>query len=112
MKPPSVTISENIAGRNRTIELPRVTGLANDNEALAVDFLGDAGCLALEFQVPGFKLRALVFEAFHIGWRGPECLASRQKEIAGEAVLDGDDVAHLAELADPFEQNDFHVQVS
>ena len=48
-------------------------------------------------------------EALAIGLRGAQGLLARQEEIAREPVLDAHDVADLAELGDPFEQNDFHV---
>ena len=48
------------------------------------------------------------FEARAIFGRGAQRLAARQEEIAGKAVFDADDVAHLAESSDPFEQDHFH----
>ena len=45
---------------------------------------------------------------FAIGFGGAERLALRQEKVAGEAVLDGDDVAHLAEAPNALEQDDLH----
>ena len=39
---------------------------------------------------------------------GAQRLLLRQQEVAGVAVLDVDDVAHLAEAADALEENDLH----
>ena len=33
-----------------------------------------------------------------------------KQKIAGKPVLDADDFAHLAELGDAFQQNDFHIR--
>ena len=39
---------------------------------------------------------------------GAERLALRQEEVAGIAVADADDIAHLAEAGDAFEKDDLH----
>src|SRR5262249_17344184 len=58
------------------------------------------------------KLRALALEALAIGLRGAERLALREKIVAGEAVLDVDDVAHLSEAPDALKKDDLHVRGS
>jgi hypothetical protein len=43
-----------------------------------------------------------------VGFGRAERLALRQQKVAGKAVLDAHDLAHLSELGDAFEQNHFH----
>ncbi len=62
----------------------------------------------LALEVAGFELGALAFELLLVGLVGAQRLALRQEEVAGEAVLDLDGVAHLAEAGNAFEKNDFH----
>ena len=97
-----------IAGRDRAEQLAGFARLADDDEGLAVDLGRDlAGfALALEALLLQLRLHAFVFGlAFGIG---AQRLAAGQQKVAGIAVLDADNVAHLAEFADAFEQNDFH----
>ena len=77
---------------------------------LAVDLLGDLGGFALGLEVVGLELglHAVVLGAVVGG--GAQRLAALQQEIAGKSVLDADDFAHLAELGDAFQQNDFHIR--
>ena len=65
-----------------------------------------ASRLALE--VARLELGALAFELLLVGFVGAQRLALRQQEVAGEAVLDLDGFAHLAEAGNAFEKNDFH----
>jgi hypothetical protein len=37
-------------------------------------------------------------------------LAALEQKVAGKSVPDFDDFAHLTELGDAFEQNDFHIR--
>ena len=67
---------------------------------------------ALQLEVARFKLRALALEALAIGFGGAKRLALGQQEVAREAVLDGDDVAHLAEASDALKKNYLHVRHS
>ena len=97
-----------VAGRHRAVELAGLAGLADDDEGLAVELRGDRSGLALALEVAGFELGALGFEPLGVVLGGAERLALRQKEVAGIAVADADDVAHLAEAGDAFEQNDLH----
>src|SRR5690606_29088713 len=82
--------------------------LAHDDEGLSVELLGDGARLLLALQIAGFQLRALRLEALAVGVRGPERLALRQQEVARIAVAHAHHVAHLADLGDAFEKNDFH----
>ena len=65
----------------------------------------------LALEVARLELRALAFELLLVGFVGAQRLALRQQEVAGEAVLDLDGVAHLAEAGNAFEKNDFHWSV-
>ena len=65
--------------------------------------------LGLGLGVAGLDLGALGLEDLQVGSRGAQRLVAGQQEVAGEAVLDGDDVAEGAQALDAFEQNDFHV---
>ena len=86
-----------VAGRDRAVELPGLAGLADDDEGLAVELGGDLLGLALALEVAGLELGPLGLEALAVGLGGAERLALGQEEVAGIAVADADDVAHLAE---------------
>ena len=95
-------------GRDRAVELAAVAGLAQQDEGLAVQLLGDLLGFLLAFQIARFQLRLLGLEIFAVGLGGAQRLLLRQQEVAGEAVLDAHFVAHLAELLDAFEQDHLH----
>ena len=97
-----------VAGRDRAIELAAVAGLADQQEGLAVQLLGDGFGVLLAVQIMGFQLDLLGLEIFPVRLGGAQGLLLGQQEIAGETVLDADFVAHLAQLLDAFEQNDLH----
>ena len=65
--------------------------------------------LRFELEIARLELGAIALEALAIGFGGAKRLALRQQIVAGEAVLDGDDVAHLPEASDALEKNDLHV---
>src|SRR5690606_23381842 len=77
-------------------------------KALALQLGRDGVGLLLEFEIARLKLHAVALELGHIVLGCAERLAFRQQEIASIAVTDLDDVAHLAEPADAFEQDDLH----
>ena len=97
-----------IARRDRAVELAGVAGRADGNEGLAFELGRDGFGFLLELEVIGFELRALAFELGEIVLRGAQSLFLRQKIVACEAVLDVDDIAHLAEAADTLQKNDLH----
>ena len=76
---------------------------------LPSSFSATRGGFLLDLEVAGLELGALGLEHLGVPFGGAQGLAARQQEIAGEAVLDADPFAHLAELRHAFEQNDFHV---
>ena len=80
------------------------------DDVAAVDLLGDLGGFALGLEVVGLELGLHAVELGAVVGGGAQRLAALQKKIAGKAVLDADDFAHLAELGDAFQQNDFHVR--
>ena len=98
-----------VAGGDRAVERAAVGGGADHHEGLAVELRRDLLGLLLGLEVARLELGALGLEALEVGFGGAQRLALRQEEVAGVAVLDVDDVAHLAELGDAFEQNDLHV---
>ena len=108
LKPPAVDRVGEVAGRDRAVELAGLAGLADDDEGLAVELRGDRCGLALALEVAGLELGALGFEALGVVLGGAERLALGQQEVAGIAVADADDVAHLAEAGDAFEQDHLH----
>src|SRR4029077_8373576 len=99
----------NVARRDRAVELAALAGLADEHDGLSVELLGDRLGLLLQLEIAGLDVGALRLEAIAIGVGRGERPLARQKEIAGEPVLDADHIADLAELGDTFEQNDFHV---
>ena len=80
-----------------------------DRIATTATRAGNGFRLRLQLEIAGLELRALALEALAIGLGGAERLALRQEEIAGEAVLDGHHVAHLAEAADALKKDHLHV---
>ena len=97
-----------VARRHRSVELAGLASLADDDEAEAVKLLGDDARFGLEFEIARLELAALAFEFLLVGFGGAQGLAMRQQKIAGETVLHAHCLAHLTELGDAFEQNDFH----
>ncbi len=73
-----------------------------------VELLGDALGLLLAFQVLRLELRPLCLEDGQVALGRPQGFALRQQVIARIARLDLDHVAHLTELLDALQQNNFH----
>ena len=97
-----------VAGVDRAVQLAGFAGLAQDHDAAAVDLGGGGGRLLLALQIGGLELDAAPLE-LGAGCLGrAQRLAVRHQVVAREAVLDGDDVAHLTELLDPLEQDHLH----
>ena len=94
----------NVARGDGAVELAGIAGLADGDEALALELGGDRLGLLLEFEVTGLELAAVLLEAGEVVGRGPQGLLLRQQEVAREPVLDVDDVAHLAEAADALQR--------
>jgi hypothetical protein len=101
-----------VARADRAVELAAVAGLADDDEAFAGELAGDGFGFRFQFEIAGLELRALALEALAVGRGGSERLALRQQEIAGEAVLDGHHVAHLAKPADALKKDHLHGRCS
>ncbi|ODS00957.1 hypothetical protein AUC68_13635 [Methyloceanibacter methanicus] len=70
-----------VAGRNRTVKLTGVTGLTDDDEALARQFPGYGLGLGLALQVARLELGTLVFETGAIGFGGAERLARGSRKF-------------------------------
>ena len=92
-----------IARRYRTEQLTRLRSLPQHGEALAVELSRDLRSLGLKRERARFEIAFHCFIAAAVLGRGPQCLAARQQEVPGKAVLHAHDVAHLAEPADTFE---------
>ena len=98
-----------VATGDRTVQLARLTRLADHDVGLTVDLVGDLLGLGLVLVVAGLDGGAFDLEGLQIGFRRPASFVAGQQEITGEAVLDGDDVADGAEVLDAFKQNDLHL---
>jgi hypothetical protein len=97
-----------VTGGDGAVERAGVGGGANHDELLPVELRGQRLGLFLGLEVAGLELAFLVLEGrCWPRWRAAPCLL-RQKVVAGVAVLDLDDLAHLAELGHAFEKDDFH----
>ena len=68
----------------------------------------DLVCAALELVIARLEIGALALEFLLVGLGRAQSLAARQQEVAGVAVLHAHRIAHMAELADAFQQNDVH----
>ncbi len=79
---------------------------------LPFSFSATASASFLSLEIVGLELGALALEHLAVVFGGAQRFLLRQQEVAGVAVLDGDDVAHLAELADALKQDDLHVLFS
>ena len=71
-------------------------------------FLGDLRRIGFGRGGARLQIALHAFEASAIFVGGAQRLAARQQKIAGKAVFDAHDVAHLAEPRDTFEEDDFH----
>ena len=100
---------DDVAHRNRTEQLAGFGSLTQHDDVAAVDLLRDLGCFALRLEVAGLEVGLHALELGAIVRGGAQRLAALEQKIAGKAVLDADDFAHLAELGDAFQQNDFHI---
>src|SRR4029078_170086 len=86
--------------------------MADYDEGLAVDLGGELAGFALRLEVLLLEIGAHRFEARLVFAGRAQRLAAREEEIAGKAVFHTDCLAHLADLADAVEQNDFHCRYS
>jgi hypothetical protein len=64
----------------------------------------------LELEIARLKLGPIALETHAIGRRGAQRLALGEEKVAREAVLDGDDIAHLSEPADALKKDDLHLE--
>ena len=78
----------------------------------AVELAGDRLGLLLQLEVARLELGAVLLEALEVVGRCPQRLLLRQQEVARVAILDVDQVAHLAETADALQKNDLHAACS
>src|SRR5215212_2302829 len=92
-----------VAGGDRAVEHAGLAGLAQDDEALAVQLLADGLRFLAALEVAGLELGALGLEVLLVALGGAQSLAARQEEVAGIARTDLHGLAHLAELCDALE---------
>jgi len=74
-QPPRRARLRHVAAGDGAVEAAALAGLADDDEALSVELLGDLRRLALQFEVARLELRALVLELLLVGFRGAQRLA-------------------------------------
>src|SRR5215207_7092259 len=72
-----------VAGGDRAVEHAGLAGLAQDDEALAVQLLADGLGFLAALEVTRLKLSALGLEVLLVGRGGAQSLAARQEEVAG-----------------------------
>ena len=101
-----------VACRHRPIELPGFAGLADNDDAHAIDTGRDLGGLLAALLVALLYVLAFGLEALAVGFGGAERLALGQKEVTGVAVAHVDFVADMAVATHALEQNDFHLLFS
>ncbi len=97
-----------IARRDRAEKLAGFRRLAQHHEGLAVDLSGNLLGFAAVLGIARLELLAHLLKARLVFLGRAQGLALGEQEIAGKAVFDAHGLAHLAELGDAFEQNDFH----
>ncbi len=97
-----------VAHVDRTIKLAGVRRGTDQDDFFALDLLAGLFGFAATFRVFLFQAVAVRFEDLLVGFVGAQCLLLREQEVAGIAVLYGDDVTDRAELFDPLKENDIH----
>ena len=80
--------------------MPAVARLAKYDTHLPVELDGDGLGVGAPIEIGRLELRPPLLEGGDVVLGGPLRLALRQKIVARVAVLDADDVAHLAKLLD------------
>src|SRR6266478_7568369 len=101
-----------VARRNGTVELPAFAGLPDDHDSQPLELAADLRRFALALQVIRFELGALTLEIRQVFL----CCAQRfllwQQIIAGKAGPYLDELAHLAQLFNTLEQDQFNHRIS
>ena len=98
----------NIAGTDRAIKLTGISGLTHHDNFLAIEFFADFLRFGFLLKVLSLQLAALTFEMFFVFSGCCDRFFLRQQIVTGKARLNGDDITHLAELFNSFQQNNFH----
>ena len=70
-----------VAGRNRTVEHAGLAGLADEDEALAVELLADGLGFLAALEVAGLELGALRLEVLLVGLGGAQRLAAGRRKL-------------------------------
>ena len=108
VSPAAVVGLGDVARGHRAVQAARLARLADDHHGQAGDPLGDPLGLLAALQVLRLELGALLLEARQVVLAGAQRLLLRQQVVAGEAGLHLHHVAHLPELFDALEQDQFH----
>ena len=98
----------NVARCDGTEQLAHFRGGTDHAHRQLVHLAGFGLGFAAAAEIVRLALCLFGFKTLKIGLVGAKGLALRQQEVAGIARLYLHHIAHLAELLDTFEQNDFH----
>ena len=97
---------DDVADRDRAVQLASARCLTDQNDLRAVDLLGFLFGFATLLSVFLFEPLTIGFEDLLVGFVGAQRLAVGEQEVARVTVLDGNDVADGAQLLDTFEEDD------
>ena len=97
-----------VAPGDRAIQAAELTRLADDHHRQPADPFGHPLGLLAALQVLRLKLHALLLEAGEVLLGGAQRLLLRQQVVAGEPGFYPHPLAHLPQLLDPLEQDQFH----
>ncbi len=96
-----------VARGDRAVETARFAGLADDHRGQSADAFRHPLRLFPALDVLRLELCPLDFEAGTVVLARADCLLLRQQPVARVAGADPHDVAHLAEILDPLQQDHF-----
>jgi hypothetical protein len=99
---------DDVADADRSEQLAGFGSLTQHDHVAAVDLLRDLRRFALGLEVVGLELGLHAVELGAVVGGGAQRLAALEQKVAGKPVLDADDFAHLTELGNAFQQDDFH----
>src|SRR5262249_19217223 len=101
-----------VARRDRAVELPAFARLPNDHDSQPFELAANFRRFALSLQVIRLELRALALEIRQVFLCCPQRFFLRQQIIARKPGLYFDKLAHLAQLFDTLEQDQFNHRIS
>ncbi len=101
--------TDDVADVDRTIELAGVRRCADQHDLGPGDLFASSLGFRPTIGILGFETLAIGLEDLLVRAIGAQGLLLREQEVARETILDGDDIADPAEVADAFEEYDIHV---